>query len=142
MLQARAKLSDNKVNGTRRRDRERDDQQVAHAKKLYFCEVLSGTFHGPDGISKLVENCETGVSEETGRGTEERNQKLQSNCLDIGDVKVVCILYHLVLGEGKGACKMERPTCCRNGWNKLPTLVSVGDEFAAQTGHGKKKSIP
>ena len=85
-----------------------------------------------DGIFKLVENCETVFCEKTGRGTEERNQKLQSNCVDIGDVKVVCILYHPGLGEGKGACKMERPTCWRNGWNNLPTHSSVG-EFSTKT---------
>ena len=35
VLQARAKLSDNKVNGPERRDHERDDQKVAHGKDLH-----------------------------------------------------------------------------------------------------------
>ena len=60
------------------------------------------------------------------------NQKLQSNCVDIGDVTVVCILYHPAPGEGKGACKMERPTCWRNEWNTLPTLANIGDEFTTK----------
>ena len=63
--------------------------------------MLSGTFHGPDGISKFVEDRETGLLGETGRCTEERDQKLQSNSADIGDVEVVCIVYYSALGEGK-----------------------------------------
>ena len=65
---------------TRRRDRERDDQKVAHGKNLHCCEVLSGTVHGPDGISKFVEDRETGLFEDTGRCPEGRDQKLQSSC--------------------------------------------------------------
>ena len=30
-----------------------------------------------------------------------RDHKLQGNCADIGDVEVVCILYHSAPGEGK-----------------------------------------
>ena len=38
-----------------------------------------------------------------GRCPEERNQKLQSNGVDIGDVKEVCIMYHSALGKRKRA---------------------------------------
>ena len=62
--------------------------------------MLSGTFHGSDR--------ETGLLEETGRCPEKRDQKLQSNSADIGDVKVVCILFYSALGQGQGACKMEK----------------------------------
>ena len=68
--------------------------------------MFSGTLCGFDGLLKLVENCETCVFEKTRCCSEERNKKLQSNCVDIGDVKVVCILYHSAPGEGKGACKV------------------------------------
>ena len=40
-----------------------------------------------------MEDREIGLLEETGRCPEERDQKLQSNSADIGDVEVVCILY-------------------------------------------------
>ena len=103
MLQARAKLSDNKVNGPEDAIVSEMIQDVAFGKDLRYCEVLSGTFHGPDGISKFVEDRETGLLGETGRCTEERDQKLQSNSADIGDVEVVCILYYSALGEGKRA---------------------------------------
>ena len=35
---------------------ERDDQAVAHGEDLYNYEVLSRTFHGSDGGSKVVED--------------------------------------------------------------------------------------
>ena len=63
VLQARAKLSDNK----RRRDRERDDQKVAHGEDLHYNQVFSGTLHETDGISKFVEDREISLLEETGR---------------------------------------------------------------------------
>ena len=88
---------------TRRRDHERDDQKVAHGNDPHCCEVFSGTIHGLDGISMFVEDRETGLFEETRRCPEEMDQKLQSNSVDIGDVKVVCILYHSAPGEGEGA---------------------------------------
>ena len=54
VLQARAKLSDKKVNGP-------EDAIVSEMIKrlpmenMHNCEVLSRTSHGPDGITKLVE---------------------------------------------------------------------------------------
>ena len=41
VLQATAKLSDNKSQRTRRRDRERDDQKAAHGENLHY---LRGAF--------------------------------------------------------------------------------------------------
>ena len=58
--------------------------------------------------SKLVEDRETGLLDETGRCSEERDQKLQSNSADIGDVKVVYILCPIAPGGGKRDCKNER----------------------------------
>ena len=100
VLQARAKMSENKVNGP-------DDAIACEMIKklllenLHYCEVFSGTFHGPDGISTFVEGREIGLLEKTGRCPEERDPKLQGNCADIGDVEVVCILYYPSLGKRK-----------------------------------------
>ena len=103
VLQARAKLSDNKVNGPEDAIVSEMIKKVAHGKDQHYCEVLPRTFHGLDGISKLVEDGVSGLLEETGRCPEERDQKPQSNCFDIGHVKVVCNLYHSALGESKRA---------------------------------------
>ena len=92
--------------------------------------MLSGTIHGPGGISKFLEDRETGLLEETGRCPEERNQKLQSVSVDIGDVKEVCIMHSALV---KGAWKMDEPTCWWRGWDKLPLLASDGHELAAET---------
>ena len=55
-----------------------------------------------------MEDREIGLLEETGRCSEERDQKLQSNSADIGDVDVVCILYYCALGDGKKSLKSRR----------------------------------
>ena len=57
VLQARTKLSDNKVNGPEDAI-QRDDQKDAHGKEPHCCEVLSGTISWSDGISKFVEDRE------------------------------------------------------------------------------------
>ena len=93
---------------SQRLDRQRDDQKIDHGKDVHCCEVLSGTVHGLDGISKLVEDRETGLLEETGRCPEEKEQKLQSNSADIGDVQVVCIVYPIAPGEGKESLETGR----------------------------------
>ena len=78
-------------------------------EKIYTNAMcFSGTFHGTDGISKFVEDRETGLLRETGRCPEERDQKLPSNRADLGDVEVVCILYYSAPGEGKKPRKLRR----------------------------------
>ena len=84
-------------------DCERDDQAAALGKNLHDCEVFPGTLHGPDGISKFVENREIGPLEETGRCPEEGDQKLQGKCAAISDVEVVCLLYYSSPGKGTRA---------------------------------------
>ena len=63
--------------------------------------MFSGTLHAPDGISKFVEDRETGLLEETRRRTKERDQKLQGHSADIGDVEMVRVLYYSASGKGK-----------------------------------------
>ena len=41
-----------------------------------------------------MEDGETGIFDETRRHAEERNQKLQSHSLEVGDVELVCQLCH------------------------------------------------
>ena len=66
VLQARAKLSDNKVKGPEDAIvSEMIKQLVAFGENLHYYEVFSRTLLGPDGISKFVEDCETGLLEET-----------------------------------------------------------------------------
>ena len=100
VLQAWANLSDNKVNGPENAIVSEMIKQLP-LEKTHCCEVFSGTFHGPDGISKFLEDREIGLLEETGRCPEERDQKLQGASADTGDVEAACILYFSALGEGK-----------------------------------------
>ena len=62
VLQARAMSSDNKVNGLE----DAIVSEIAHGENLHYCEVLSRMIHGPDGIPKRVEGCETRLLEEAG----------------------------------------------------------------------------
>ena len=77
VLRTRAELSEIKVNG--REDATVGDQKNFRGEDLHKNEVISRTISGSNGISKLVESCETGVSEETGCSSDSRDQKLQSD---------------------------------------------------------------
>ena len=77
LLQARAKMAHNRVNGP-------EDTVVSEMIKQLPLEKIYTTtkcfrerFNGPDGGSKIVQDCETGVLVETRCGTEERDQELQ-----------------------------------------------------------------
>ena len=97
--------------------------------------MFPGTFHGHDGVSKLVEGGEVGVLED------QRDQKLQSNSADVGDVEVVCIVHLAAFGEREGARKMEEATHWWIWWDKLPTLASDDDDCDTETlgvAEGKK----
>ena len=63
VLQARAKLSDNRVNGPEDAIVSEMIRKLPMEKDLHYCEVFSETFHGPGGISKFVEDRETGLLE-------------------------------------------------------------------------------
>ena len=91
--------------------------------------MFPGTFHGHDGVSKLVEGGEAGVL----CSSDQRDQKLQSNSSDVGDVEVVRILHPVAFGERKGAREMEEATHWWIGWDKLPTLASDDDECDTET---------
>ena len=59
------RLSDNKVNGP---EDAIVSEMIKHSclgKDLHYYEVFSRTLLGSDGISKFVEDCETGLLEET-----------------------------------------------------------------------------
>ena len=96
-MQARAKLSENKVNGP-------EDAIVSEMIMRLPMEKIY-TFSGSDGVSKFMEGGEAGVLEEAGCRADQRDQKLQSNSADIGDVKVVRIVYPFALGEKKKSPK-------------------------------------
>ena len=115
VLQARAKMSDNKVNGP-------DDAIVSEMikqlplDKIYtvttcFQERFMGQMESPtswknreiDGVSKLMEGGEVGLLVKPRCCPGKRDQKLQGNCADISDVEVVCILYYSSLEKGKRA---------------------------------------
>ena len=72
VLQARAKLRDNKVNGP-------EDAVVGEMIKILLVEKMytiarcfQDRFYGSDGCSQLVEDCETGFLAEARRRTKER----------------------------------------------------------------------
>ena len=117
----------------RRRHCERDDQEAARGEDLHFNELFSGTISGSDGVFKLVEGGEIGALEEAGCGPDYRDQKLPSNSADIGDVKVVRIMYPPVLGERKRARKVEETAYWWIGWDNLPALATDGDEHDTGT---------
>ena len=111
VLQARAKLSENKVNGP-------EDAIVSEKiKRLPMEKIYTATkcfqdrfFFWSDGVSELMEGGETGVLEEAGCSRDQRDQKLQSNSSDVGDVEVIRIMHPAAFGERKGARKMEEAT--------------------------------
>ena len=99
--QARATLGDNKVNGP-------EDAIVSEmTKKLPFEKIHTFARRFQERFMGLMESLsswkivKTGLLEETGRCPEGRDQKLQSNSADIGDVKVVCILLFFCAWRGK-----------------------------------------
>ena len=63
--------------------------------------MFSVTFSGSDGVSKLVENGEIGVLEQTRCSPDKTDPKLQSNSPVIGDVQMVRIMYPLRLEPAK-----------------------------------------
>ena len=85
VLQARAMLSDNKVNGPEDAIVSEMIKKLPMEKIYTFAECFQEEFLGQMD-AKFVECCETGLLEEAGCCTEERNQKLQSNSFDIGDI--------------------------------------------------------
>ena len=81
VLQARAKLSDNEVNGP-------EDVIVSEMiKRLPMEKIYTKTrccqerFSGSDGVSKLMEGGEAAVLEDAGCRVDQRDQKLQSNSM-------------------------------------------------------------
>ena len=80
-----------------------------------------------------MEGGEVGVLEEAGRSPDQRDQELQSNCSDVGDVEVVRIIHPATFRERKGARKMEEAAFWWIGRDKLPTLASDDDECDTET---------
>ena len=80
---------------------------------------------------------------ETGRCPEERDQKLQSNSADIGDVEVVCILYCSELGKVKKSLKSGR-VCMLVEWmgQAASTYKCWLLTNYENTGNGREKGIP
>ena len=66
VLQAGAKMSDNKVNGPQEAIVSDMIKQLPLEKDLHHYEVFSRTLLGSDGISKFVKDCETGLLEKAG----------------------------------------------------------------------------
>ena len=133
VLQARDRLSDNKVNGL-------EDAIVSEMiKKLLmenidtvarcFQERFMGFMDSPSSwkVVKLFFLRKPDTAPKKGINS------YRAIAFDIGGVKVVCILYPSFSGEGKGVRKVEESTCWWSGWDKLPTPTGIGDEFIAKT---------
>ena len=131
VLQAMAKMCDNKVNGT-------EDAVVSEMtkqlplEKIYtimkcFQERFSGQVEAPSWwkIVKLVL----------------RNSKLQSHRFEIGDVKVVHMMHYTSLGAPEGTTKLEEIGRGRNDWDKLPAFANDGDKIVTKTmGMARRKT--
>ena len=63
VLQAMAKLSDNKVNGL---------EDAVASEMIKICEMFPGPLYGSDGCSQLVDDCGTGFPVKTRRRTKIR----------------------------------------------------------------------
>ena len=113
VLQARAKLSENKDNGPEDVIVSEMIKRTAHGEDLHYNDVFPGTFSGSYGVSTLVEGGEDGVLEEAGCSPDSRDQKLQSNSADVGDVKVVRIMYPPAL---RGRKEKNGRNCMLVGW--------------------------
>ena len=124
VLQARAKMSDNKGQRTWRCDCKRDDQAVAFGENLHLYEVFSRTLLGkvesPSSwkIVKLI------FLRKPDAEPKKRDQKLQGHCPDIGDVEVTRVLYCSSSGKGKRTCELEEFTHWRGRRDKLPASAS------------------
>ena len=92
VLQARAKLSENKVNGPEDAIVSEMIKRLPMEKIYTIMRCFQERFMGHDGVSKLVEGGEVGVLEEARCRPDHRDQKLQSNSCDVGDVEVVRIM--------------------------------------------------
>ena len=120
VLHARAKLSENKVNGP-------EDAIVSEIVKRLPMEKIHT-------ITRCFqEGGEVGVLEEARCSPDQRDEKLQSSSSHVGDVEVVRIMHLATFGERKEARKMEEATYWWIGWNKLPTLASNDDECDTET---------
>ena len=83
-----------------RRHRERDDQAFALGNDLHYYEVFSGTLHGSDGISKFVEDRETGLLEELGAEPKKGIRSYKDIALTSVMSKWSCISLRLDKGKG------------------------------------------
>ena len=84
----------------------RDDQKVASRENLCHHKILTGAFHGENGGTKFLEDSANSVLlRNTRRGTEEKNKKLQSNRVNVGDVEVVRSVYFSSSGKKKNSLK-------------------------------------
>ena len=107
VLQARAKLSENKVNGP-------EDAVVSEMTKLFLQEILHhhdilpGTFHGEGGGTKLLEECEAGISARTRRRSKERDNKVQDHRVN-GIRSYRAIALTSVMSKWYASCAILRP---------------------------------
>ena len=89
VLQSRAEMSQNKVNGPEDAVASEMIKQSCFKSKFFHHEVLPETLHGSDGSTKFKEDRDPGVfAGKPRRGTKERHTRLQGHGADVGDVEV------------------------------------------------------
>ena len=115
VLQARAKVSENKVNGPEDAIVSEMIKRLPMEKIYTITGCVQKRFHGHDGVSKLVEGGEAGVLEEAG----------------IRSYRAIALTS--VMSKWCASCMHPAAFGKESaywwiGWDKLPTLASDGDE--------------
>ena len=76
-------------------------KQLPQKKNLYHCEVFAGMHQGPDGNTKFVEDCETGVLTNSDAEPKKGIRSYRATAVDIRDVEVECTMYDSLSGKRK-----------------------------------------
>ena len=126
VLEARAKMCDNKVNGFE--DAVVSEKMIKQVplEKIYieFRSVFKDA-------SWVIWRRQGGLLAETGCRAKERDQKLQGRCAHISVFEAVCIV-HSSIGTREGTRKLEETACGWLEWNRLPTPASNGNKSATK----------
>ena len=108
VLQARAKMSENRVNGPE----DAVVSEITSREHLHHHKVPPGTLHGSDGGTTFMKDRETSVFyEKPDAEPKKNNKKLQSCCTDVGDVDMMRGVYYSSFEQRRGTRRLETVKC-------------------------------
>ena len=119
VLQAWAKMTDNKVSGPEEKVSSEMIKILPLGKIYTITRCLQDRFVGQMDAPSWWKICETGLPAKSGCRTKEGNQELQSDCTHQCHVEVVRVLCNDAHGKGEGARGLEKSSCWRSQQDKL-----------------------